>query len=450
MSADRRLRTDAWRDRAAVVGAATDDAERWGLVAEPAPPDLMWPAALDESDIADPRIGWGLVLPDHPVLGVAAQAVAADMPQAVQELVRTRGPAPVLRWSAAHPRHLRRDYPDGRSQRLPLVGAPRGTRTGAVPRFLLICATPAAVPWSVQYALNADAGVAVGRLDLDDEGLTSYAEAVLGSWGAATARVERTLVWSVDHGAPDITELMRRTVADRVAKAYAADTDLELLRLTGPQATADRLADAVAGHRPSVVVVTSHGDTGPTGRPDPEGLGTPLDADHTRVGGLGGGGAIWYCHACCSAGCDNATAYDDLFAAGDQIRTLLDDLAGIGPRTAPLARSLLGGPDPARAVIGHVEPTFDRPLLDVRTGRQLTDALGEALHDQLFRRRPVGLALRSYFGAVGAYLSQLADLRDAYLRGADPSSEAFTLRLAALDRRSLVILGDPAVALPVP
>lgn len=69
----------------------------------------------------------------------------------------------------------------------------------------------------------------------------------------------------------------------------------------------------------------------------------------------------------------------------------------------------------------------------------------------MYRRtpEPVGLAFQGWYRHAGELLSQWKQAFDAINDG-DTSARAAALRaqLTALDRQSLVILGDPTVVLP--
>jgi hypothetical protein len=86
----------------------------------------------------------------------------------------------------------------------------------------------------------------------------------------------------------------------------------------------------------------------------------------------------------------------------------------------------------------------------------LTDALCEAIYSRMYLMRPetVGQAFDRWFRQVGTLLSQWETLFDAINQAGNPSMreelrrEALATKLTALDRHSLVILGDPTVAIP--
>lgn len=62
---------------------------------------------------------------------------------------------------------------------------------------------------------------------------------------------------------------------------------------------------------------------------------------------------------------------------------------------------------------------------------------------------PVGYAFSDYRAGVGELHSQWAALLDKLAQGLTEVRENLTrLRLSAIDRQSLVLLGDPTVTLP--
>jgi AcrR family transcriptional regulator len=62
-----------------------------------------------------------------------------------------------------------------------------------------------------------------------------------------------------------------------------------------------------------------------------------------------------------------------------EIDTVLNGIAALGNRVAPLPTALLGAKKPARAFVGHVEPTFDWTLQNPDTNQILTDSIQKAL-----------------------------------------------------------------------
>jgi len=124
-----------------------------------------------------------------------------------------------------------------------------------------------------------------------------------------------------------------------------------------------------------------------------------------------------------------------------------------GPRVAPLPRALLGASSPARAFVGHVEPTFDWTLSSPFTGQPLTDSIVAALYDGLGNGLPVGLALDRVYTHIGELAAAHAEASRDYNLTFGTVESAVTAatytKLAWLDRQSTVIIGDPTVAIPL-
>ncbi len=459
------LSINAWTGTSTAEGPAAKKARAWGLQKPPIPAPVPLAAEdIDPRDWRHPEVGWGLVLPEADDSWSAAErAVATDAPEPVQRLRAFRADAPVFRYRPDRlgTTELRRYFPDGTSHDVAVNGSKPGTSAAALPLYLLLLGGPDVLPWRLQYALNT-APRHVGRLDLDEVGLDRYVRAVETDWADAGSRLRRAVVWAADHGPADITHLMRRVIAEPVFKKLRADSDVgDGARLSaGPEALASSLAEALAEHRPGLVVTTSHGMTGPLD--DPDAMAAQMGMLVDSFGSLARpedlladwepDGAVWYAHACCSAGSDAATAFGGLFEPGSAIARTLEAVAGCGARTAPLPRALLGAERPLRAFIGHVEPTFDWTLRSPRTKQVLSDSILRSLYHGLYKPvpDPVGLAFRGTYAGVGGLLVNWGHARDEF-EAAETAEErelarqkALYTRLAGLDRQSLVILGDPA------
>lgn len=452
------LRTNAWDGTAALSQDFLADA-RWGLE-EKAFRVARWmaPPEIDERDWRHEEVGWGLVAPDDDALDVPAKARGEDLPEPLRALLKDRPGSPVLRYRPElRVGYLRRYYLDGLVQDLSVASPIRGTATGRVPRYLLIYAGPDVIPWAMQYALNMSCYV--GRLDLDGEALANYISALMGSFDSPDPRAP--LVWAVDHGAPDITWLMARAVGRKLHESFGRDPDLTGRCWLGERdATITRLAEAIDARKPGLIITTSHGMTGPLDDADRlrGQLGGLVDVanatlTHDILGEGSAAGAIWYAHACCSAGSDVRTRYDGLLPADGNVASMLSGVASAaGAMISPLPRRLLGQAKPIRAFLGHVEPTFDWTLRDPQTGQVTTQELVACLWTDLYRsgiRMPVGMALARLYREAGSFLGGWRAAMDD-VNNAVPHAQDWALycQLAAMDRQTLVILGDPTVALP--
>jgi hypothetical protein len=461
---DALLSIDAWTSASGVpTGRLGPGWRRWAtqrtLPAERSyyleaeePPDLR--------DWRNPRVGWGLILPENTAIGPAERAAGADAPQPIRELIADRK-GPVFRYVPGFgTSKLERYYPDGSHQTIALSGSMRGTGRGQIPHYLLIYASPTVIPWDLQYALNV--ACYVGRLDLAGTALNNYVNALRCDWADAKCRRDRPVVWATDHGGGDITTAMHQLIAAPVAQALSEDSEIKngkLVYLEGAAATRGALVDALVNQTPALVVTTSHGKTGPlTDKAEmARGLGLPVDANAATldlaalVENWDPYGAIWYAHACCSAGCDGKSAYTNLVEAGSSLANTLEAIAELGAQVAPLPARLLGAEKPLRAFVGHVEPTFNWTIQQPDTKQPLTDGLREALYHRMYRAvpEPVAMALAKWYADVGGLYMQWSQARERVDRGqADARSDAMRLKLTALDRQSLVILGDPTACLP--
>lgn len=444
---------NAWRG-ATPHSRLAGTAGRWG--ARAGLPPSQQPLALgepaDPANWADPSVGYGVLLPDDDSVPDAVKAVGGDAPEPVRELIAARPGTVVLRWRAElDPLHKVRRYFVDRPPQDPRIGLSEfGTAVDQLPRYVLVVADPATIPWSVQYRLQVRH--AVGRLALADEGLGNYIGALLTGFPAAEVDVRAPLLWTVSLPG-DITAEMRAVIADPLAEKL---TDPRLPRfehLVGASATGAGLLGRLAAARPALVVTSSHGLTEGEGEVLRAGLGLPVDAAlaPVRLDDIVAAlpaGAIWHAQACCSAGSEGDTKYDDLLEPGD-VLAIVDRVAALGPTVAPAATALLGRAAPVRAVVGHVEPTFDWTLRDEHTGQGFGAQLVAALSTNLFAGQPIGLAFEAYRSGVGVLNSQWHDVRDMLNEGQVGVRPALTrLRLTAIDRQSLVLLGDPTVTLP--
>jgi hypothetical protein len=130
------------------------------------------------------------------------------------------------------------------------------------------------------------------------------------------------------------------------------------------------------------------------------------------------------------------------------VHRVLVGVTAAGACTAPLPRHLLGCERPLRAFVGHVEPTFNWTLRDHTSGELLTSSMLKALYNGLYRQEgePIGLALHRSYAEVGGLWSRWDVERDEAGRGNYSARDrALESRMAALDRQSMVILGDPTV-----
>jgi hypothetical protein len=159
----------------------------------------------------------------------------------------------------------------------------------------------------------------------------------------------------------------------------------------------------------------------------------------------------WYSHACCSAGGDGDTSYDDLLSEGSLIQRTLRAVAQLGARIEPLPQELLGAEKPLRAFIGQVEPTFNWTIQEPETGQVITEAIQRAIYGGMYHQQPepVGMAFEGCYRHVGEPLAQWRSAKREVVRSMPNAlTAALRVQLTAVDRQSMVILGDPTACLP--
>jgi hypothetical protein len=459
------LRTNAWCG-APATSPRTEAYDAWGLTRIKRSPGykLLSAKEVDDTMWEDPRVGWGVVLPDND-RDAKDKARALDAPECIRRLLAKRGKsfaaqggAPVFRYRRELELGLLRRYTTDGKWSDPGLGGNRGVAPNAVPKYLLIVGSPKEIPWLVQYRLQLNAFV--GRLDLDADGLDRYVEALLADWSGCKAQRSKPVVWAVDHGARDISHTMRRTIADRLADALRNDEDHDFDMaggfLSDNDATGTALARAIGDRHPAFVATTSHGITDPPDDPTAMAaqLGLLLDADaqpfdsSTVIASESIAGTIWYAHACCSAGCNDASAFAGIAPADSRLGKTLAGLERVGASTAPLPRRLLGGPAPARAFVGHIEPTFEWTLRDPRNGQVMTASIIGAMYERLHLRSspPIGYALSEYWRQAGGLWREYIDAKDDMDDRVTGAVERVKRsKLVASDHEAMVLLGDPTV-----
>lgn len=453
---------NAWTGTAGATGTLDVDAGKWGVRQhlQDVPQALAAAEPADLRNWRDPEVGWGVVLPDTDLFSKIDRAHALDAAPSIKTLLASRPGAPVFRYRSTGVRgFLRRYYADGSERDVALSGPPRGIGDTKLPWYMLIAGTPNEIPWHVQYLMNATCFT--GRLDLDEEASARYVDALVNGWKESVVSSNRPVVWAVDNGPPDITWLMRGTIADPVAAKLRADLQIgnKIAHLAGATATASGFINAVKLAQPALIVTTSHGLTSPISDPAVmrkqlgllvDGLGASITPE-ALLDDWQPDGAIWYAHACCSAGSDVGTSYKGLVKAGSSVEQTLEAVGALGAAVAPLPKALLGARKPARAFVGQVEPTFNYTLRNPENRQVLTDSIQKALYNHMFRREPepVGMAFARCYRHVGELFAQWHQLvRDVGRAVPGARETALRVQLMAIDRQSMVILGDPTAVLP--
>jgi hypothetical protein len=347
------------------------------------------------------------------------------------------------------------------------------------PRYLLILGDADEVSFEFQQHLAVDRFV--GRLAFPrEEDFERYADKVVRA-EASPPRAERarTLFFTahddtvaVSHGYEHLVSRSLRSCQQAWQRGrFPAG---EVLELGSPRdLSADALVAEAAKPTPAALLTLSHGDAGPQG-----GWSSPEEQRH-RQGALVLGnrqvltadevgrrpflpGGVWLYFACLGAGTPARSTYTPwlqrLNEAGEGSRHLESVLAtapmDARPFVAALPQAALANPEGPLAVIGHVDLAWSSAYHDVE-GHNQSVRFTNVLKD-LMKHRRAGVSLYALTSAIASVDSRLAMLyqQDAVARyeGGEPPPELLDrayLWMARQDLSAYVLLGDPAVRLPI-
>lgn len=418
--------------------------------------------------------GWGIIFPAR---------MPTERQQAIQQALQ-----PLLDW-----RRQLVDVQAGNQPRFQIYSGGRGYRPNetardflgrygadpskpadpgatGVPYYLLLIGSPEEIPYEFQYQL--DVQYAVGRLDFGDDwaAYAQYARNVVAAEQPDFTQSPSALFFGVQNPGDQATELSSRYLVQPLYDHFhAPESPWQVDLVQGPEARkACLLAALTAGSPPALLFTASHGLE--FGSDDPErqrryqgalvcadwdGQGGPLPpavyltGDDVRQAGaqINLRGMIAFFFACFGAG---TPRYDDYYRAEFKKQGKVLTPAAF---TADLPCALLGIPNGALAVVGHVERAWGNSFLCLSAAHpsprgggdgQYVSVFAAAL-DRLLAGHPIGSAMDFFNVRYAALATELVPLLEDDTANPYQLAELWT---SHHDARGYIILGDPAVRLP--
>jgi peptidase C25-like protein len=331
-----------------------------------------------------------------------------------------------------------------------------------IPYYLLIVGSPDSIPFPFQYQL--DVQYAVGRVCFDDlDGYARYARSVVESESGRVKRAKRAAFFGVANQSDMATALSATELIAPLAKLMHADQPTWKIDTIAPaDAMKTRLASLMGGpDTPALLFTASHGMYFSNGSPlQAEHMGALLCGDWPGPSVRGLVPPRWYFSGCDLSSdaellgmitfhfaCFGAATplYDDFTAEGERQPKLL----AARPFVANLPKRLLTHPKGgALACIGHVDRAWGYSFKSSNGDGQLR--VFKNTLKRLMEGYPVGYALEYFNNRYAELTSDLSSTirKMKYGKQVDPAdlSDQWTFNN---DARNYVIIGDPAVRLPL-
>jgi hypothetical protein len=445
----------AWSDLFAALRSWTEALR--STIKQLAPVPWVDPTKLDQA-------GWGIIFPYEDPMRPARVPAIEEALQPLLDLRRSQAGKYFKVYEGAdgyRPNDTAAKFVARHGSRVSDPANPEN-----VPYYLLIVGSPEEIPFHFQYQL--DVQYAVGRIDFGEDlaAYTNYARNVVAAEAGEVPVARRATFFGVSNPDDRATKMSADHLVEPLSQRIAqrAGTEWRVEAVLRDQATKARLMDLLGGQdRPSLLFAASHGvefaKDDPQGRQEKyqgallcqdwagpqKGQGeVPRDA-YFAGEDLGSDwdlrGLVAFFFACYGAGTPRFDEYTAQ-AFRESRETIADR-----PFVAALPKAMLGLSQGALAVVGHVERAWGTSYLGERQSTQL--AVFESAVERLLKGIPVGAAMEYFNGRHAALSAELtAELEAAKWKEPDPYALA-EMWTANNDARGYIVLGDPAVRLPL-
>lgn len=399
------------------------------------------------------EVGWGIIF---------AEDASPDLAEALKELIEhRREQASLNREQFFHVFDKENGYRPGETAQtfLRRNGATGGLpNPEKVPYYLLLVGDPQSIPYEFQYGL--DQQYAVGRIAFDRlEQYQSYARSVRVCEGGTVKLPNQAVIFSPSFTGDQTTKLLSQVFTGPLYENLQETPNWQMNLVKGSEASRAGMNGLLGGPRtPAVLISATHVYTALDQADWEEQLGgllcadwnghDPLNPEHfftardidDKNGRLLGLIAMLY--GGYTAGASKAN--DFRFQSSANLKPAPRDLL------ARLPQRLLGHPHGgALAVIGHVDMAWTFSFTDLAGSSEIS------LYQELVRRLMQGYTVGAAMELLNQRFTRLNDTLQQILQGVQfyeqkvERNRLLNLMTTVLDARNYILLGDPAVRLPV-